>query len=144
LRRMSSAFSFVQRLILREVSGQILRLSVHQHFGFRTHCGWDGTFGTRSFDLRFLECKAVLAFCRTINTHALEGVSSCITRRDTLFDGYWLMHDKITICRAPLTPLPEWLDGPRACVRHTRVWQERDIRPWDESCGANSIECIVD
>jgi hypothetical protein len=144
LRQMSSAVSFVQRLTLREVSGQSMRLSVHLHFGFRMHCEWNGTFGTRSFERRFRECEAVLTFCTTINTHTLEGVASCITRRDTLFDGYWLMHDKITICRAPLPPLPEWFDGPRACVRHTRMLQERVIRPWEESCGAISLECIVD
>jgi hypothetical protein len=142
LRQMSSAVSFVQRLAVREVSGQSMRLSVHQHFGFRMHCEWNGTFGTRSFERRFKECKGVLAFCTAINTHTLEGVSSCITRHDT--DGYWLMHDKINICRAPLPPLPEWLDGSGGCVRHTRVWQERDLRPWEESCGANSLECIED
>jgi hypothetical protein len=85
-----------------------------------------------------------MAFCTTINTRTLEGVCTCIKRRDTLFDGYWLMHDKVTICRTPLPALPEWLDGSWASVRHARVWQEGDTRPYYDSCGAQSLECIVD
>jgi hypothetical protein len=139
---MSSAVSFVQRLALREVSGQSLSLSVHQHFGFRMHCEWDGTFGNRSFERRFRECTKVLAFCASINTSNLEVVCTCITRRDTLFDEFWLMHDKVTICRAPLPSLPDWLDRPWTSVCQARVCQEGDTRPYDESCGAQSLECI--
>jgi hypothetical protein len=121
-RRMFSAVSFVQRLALREVSGQSLHLSVHQHFGFRMHSEWSGTFGNRSIERLFRTYETVRTFCAFINTLTLEGVCTCITHRDEFFDGFWLMNDKVTIRRAPLPPLPEWLDGPWASIRQERVW----------------------
>jgi hypothetical protein len=109
LRGRSSASNFVQRQALREVSGQSMHLILHQHFGFRMHCEWNGAFGTRIFESHFKGRRGVSAFCAAINAHTLEGVSSCIMRHDTLFDSWMLMHDKISICRVP----PRCPTGPR-------------------------------
>jgi hypothetical protein len=105
------------------------------------HCEWNGAFGTRIFERRFKESRWVLAFCAAINAHSLEGVSSCITRHDTLFDSWMLRYDKITICRVPLPPLPDWVEGH---LRLTRTWQEERISIWERSGGATSLEYIVD
>jgi hypothetical protein len=83
----------------------------------------------------------------------LEGVCTCVTRRDEFFYGApsdpgWvidmLIIDKIIICRAPLPPLPEWLGGPWSTVRQDRVWQEGRIWQTDESCRAQSLEWLQD
>jgi hypothetical protein len=103
--RMSSATSIVQRLTMREHSGQSLDVLVHQHFGFRMYCEWNGAFGNRSFERRFRTYKSVLAFCTRINTSTLEGACTCITRQDTFFDGFMLMNE-VTICRVPLPLYP--------------------------------------
>jgi hypothetical protein len=141
-RRMSSAGSVVQRLALREVSGQSLNLSVHQHFGFRLHCEWTGAFGNRSFERRFRTYEAVLEFCTRINTRTLEVVCTCITLQDTFFDGFQLMHDKVSICRALLPPLRR-RDESWSCTQRERNWQEGDADHLSPSCGAQSMECIV-
>jgi hypothetical protein len=81
--------------------------------------------------------NSVQAFCTSIASGMLEGVCTCITRRNEFFDGApgeprWvidmLMLDKITICREPVPPLPVWLDGPWSTVRENRAWQEGGTR----------------
>jgi hypothetical protein len=130
-RRMASATSIVQRLFSREHSGRTLDVSIHQHYGYRMYCEWTGVFGIRSFERRFRSYETVLAFCTSIASSTLEGVCTCVTDRDEFFDGApgdpaWvvdmLMLDKLVICRAPLPPLPEGLDGPWCTVRQDRVW----------------------
>jgi hypothetical protein len=103
---MSSAVSIVQRLTQREFSGRSSDLLVHQHCGFRMHCEWNGAFGNRSFERRFRTYKSVLAFCTRINTNTLEVACTCIKHLDTFFDGFWLMHEKVNICRVPLPLYP--------------------------------------
>jgi hypothetical protein len=76
------------------------------------HYEWNGTFGNRSFVRLFRSYKSVLAFCTSIASSALEGMCTCIMRRDEFFDGDpgtlidMLMLDKLTICRAPLPLYP--------------------------------------
>jgi hypothetical protein len=114
-RRMSSAESIVQRLTQREHSGNNLAVSVHQHFGYRTHYMWNGSFGSRSFERRLCSYKTVQDLFTDIFTRTFEGTCGCISVRDEflapdrlpLFD---LWCNKIDICRVLLPLLPEWLD----------------------------------
>jgi hypothetical protein len=119
-RSMSSAISIVQRLAQREFFGHSLHMSVHQHFGFRMHCEWNGAFGNRSFERRFRSYTSVLAFCTRINRSTLEVACTCITHQKTFFDGFRLMHDKVNICRVPLHPLTRRRDMSWSCTQRER------------------------
>jgi hypothetical protein len=109
-RHMSSATSIVQRLTQREHSGNNLGVFVHQHYGYRMHCMWNGAFGNRSFERRFGSYDSVQAFCTSVTTRTLEGMCKCIAGREEFFDVgprtlIDLLFDKLTICRVSLPPI---------------------------------------
>jgi hypothetical protein len=81
-RRMDAASSIVhQMLTQREHSGRNLGVLVHQHFGYRVHYTWEGTFGSRSFERRFESYDSVSDFCSTVETGTPEGLCSCVIAR---------------------------------------------------------------
>jgi hypothetical protein len=109
---------------------------------------WNGAFGNRSFKRRFGSYKAVQALCTDIFTHTLEGTCGCITVRDEVLGpglepllDVWF--EKVTICRVPLPPLPEWLDedDPWITVRLVREHQEHDVGAINNSC--NAMETVM-
>jgi hypothetical protein len=130
LLRRSSAGSVVQRLALREVSGQRLGLRVHQHYGFRMCYEWRGTFGTRSFSRRFRSYDAVVDFCISIVMSPLQGMANCIftraefgaIRTEALLE---LLHDRTEVCRAIFVDTrPPDINEPWYPLRAEREWQE--------------------
>jgi hypothetical protein len=133
LLRRSSAVSIVQRLALREVSGQRLDVRIHQHYGYQMCYEWRGTFGTRSFTRRFRSYDAVADFCIRIATCPREGKASCITARDefrpvrtsALLE---MLHDRTEFCRAFLdVTLPPHIDQPWYTLRKEKEWQEDEL-----------------
>jgi hypothetical protein len=112
-RRMSTAVYIVQRLTQRERCDNNLAVSVLQHFGYRTHYMWNGSFGSRSFERRLCSYKTVQDLCTDIFTRTLEGACGCISVRDEFLAPYRLplfdlWYDKIDICRVLL---PLYLSG---------------------------------
>jgi hypothetical protein len=107
-RRMFTAVSIVQ-LTQREHSGNILAVSVHQHFGYGMHYMWNGSFGSRNFERRLCSYNSVQELCKDIFTPTLEGSCVCISVRDEFLAPdrlplFELWCDKIDICRV-LLPL---------------------------------------
>jgi hypothetical protein len=128
--RMSSAISILQRLTQCEHSGRSLGGVIHQHYGYRLHCTWDGAFGNRSIEQRFGTYDSNLGFCTTVAAGGAEGLGSCISAREGFFykipmSGE-LLYGKNTMCnkrcRKP-EMLPIWFDRPWFTIREERRWQ---------------------
>ena len=80
--RMATSPSIVQRPEHRALSGRNLGIMIHQHFGYRMHYTWDGSFGNRSFERRFKSYESVSDFCKTIVNGTPEGLCGCTIARD--------------------------------------------------------------
>jgi hypothetical protein len=124
-----------------------LGVVIHQHFGYRIHCTWDGAFGNRSFERRFSSYNSVLGICTSVTEGTPECLCTCITPREELFDGepgtlIEILFDKVSPCRVSLPPLPEWLDVPWSTVRLERVYQESDAGATRCTCNAMSMEAV--
>ena len=91
----SKGTSIVWRLASRCVTGNGLRIQIHQHIGFRLHIVWNVTDfkATRCLERVFTNYGELLDFCIQLKIGAFEGLCDCVC---THFIEW--MEDKIKPC----------------------------------------------
>ena len=116
--------SIVDRLAARSLTGQGLRVRVHQHYGYRLHLQWKGN-RNREGSSRFMErhfrgFPDVLSFCEQLCDGRLEGLTTCVY--DMCYKA--LFHKASTCRREPILSSQTYLLRPK---RWLRAAEERNV-----------------
>jgi len=106
--------SIVDRLASRSLTGQGLRILVHQHFGYRLHLEWSDSSSrdasSRFMERRFESWNDAESFATEICSLGYEGLCTC------MYLGHnWAPHAKAPKCyRAPFYSSQKYLLLPKS------------------------------